>query len=82
MTQGAAALSVTLLTPAQAGERLGVSRSAIYRYVERGWLRGVYIGLGQQRDRLRLRDDDLDEFIETRTRTAPTTTDDILAASS
>lgn len=61
--------SVLLLTPAEAGERIRASEAHVYRLIEDGELRAVDIATpGSSRQKTRLRSDDLDAYIERRTR--------------
>jgi excisionase family DNA binding protein len=80
MTPPAAA--TTLSTPAEAAQRLRVGIRTVYRLVESGDLRAVNVA-AKGGTRLRIREDDLAAFIETRTAsaTAPSI-EDALAASS
>lgn len=55
-----------LYKPAEAGKLLGVHEQTVRRLVRDGHLRGVDMGVPGY-PRLRIRDDDLEAFIETRT---------------
>jgi excisionase family DNA binding protein len=70
-----AAASVTLYTPAEAGDRIRASESHVYRLIADGKLRSVDIAQpGSRKPKTRVRSDDLDAYIEASTReTAPTT---------
>jgi len=60
-----------LLPVPVAAERLGCSEMHIYRLVSTGELRAVDISLkGAGKSKTRIREDDLDEYIEARTRRA------------
>jgi excisionase family DNA binding protein len=60
-----------LLPVPVAAERLGCSEMHIYRLVSTGELRAVDISLkGAGKSKTRIREDDLDEYIEDRTRRA------------
>ncbi len=59
-----------LLKPAEAGEVLGVHADTIRRMVAHGTLRSVDVG-SPGFPRLRIREDDLHEYIDDRTRAAP-----------
>jgi excisionase family DNA binding protein len=68
----AASPSVTLYTPAEAGERVRASESHIYRLIAEGALRAVDIAQpGSRKPKTRVRSDDLDTYIEKSTRAAP-----------
>lgn len=61
--------SIALLTPAEAGERIRASEAHVYRLIEDGELRAVDIAVpGSSRQKTRVRSDDLDAYIEKRTR--------------
>jgi excisionase family DNA binding protein len=65
------AQALTLLTPAEAGERLGASEMHVYRAIAAGELRAVDIAqTGAKRSKTRVRSDDLEAYIESRTREA------------
>jgi excisionase family DNA binding protein len=65
---------VVLLTPGQAGERLGCSLSHVRRLISRGELRAIDVaGAGSRRTKLRVRSDDLAWYIDSRTPTGPVT---------
>jgi len=65
--------SAKLLTPAEAGERLGASAMHVYRLIACGALRAVDIAQpDSRRSKTRVRDDDLAAYIEANTRTAGT----------
>jgi excisionase family DNA binding protein len=71
MKRGAATPPLVLLTPAQAGERLGASEMHVYRAIAAGDLRAVDIANpGSKRSKTRVRSDDLEAYIEARTRRA------------
>jgi excisionase family DNA binding protein len=71
MSRRPPAASVTLYTPAEAGERIRASESHIYRLVADGVLRSVDIAQpGSKKPKTRIRSDDLDAYIETSTRAA------------
>lgn len=59
-----------LLTPAQVGKHFGVHEDTVRRWVAAGKLRAVDIGTTKY-PRLRIREDDLTQFIEDRTHSAP-----------
>lgn len=62
-------MSPRLYKIAEAGERLGCSENGVYRLIAGGQLRAVDIAPpGSRRSKTRIRDDDLAEFIERRTR--------------
>jgi len=63
-------VSTQLLTPAQAAERIGVkSTNTIYRLIAEGALRAVDIKVPPaKRSKTRIREDDLEAFIEANTR--------------
>ena len=64
--------SAQLLTIPDAAERLGCSEMHIYRMVSSGELRAVDISQkGARKSKTRIRSDDLDAYIEARTRCAP-----------
>jgi excisionase family DNA binding protein len=66
---------VALLTPAEAGERIRASEAHVYRLIEDGELRAVDIAVqGSSRQKTRVRSDDLDAYIEKRTRHAESPT--------
>lgn len=52
-----------LLKPSEAGERLKVSAKTITRMVIRGDLKGVDVGLGKRRGRIRVIESSVDAFI-------------------
>ena len=59
------AVEVVLLTPRQAGERLGCSPSHVRRLIARGELRVVDIArAGSTRTKLRVRSDDLGRYVD------------------
>jgi excisionase family DNA binding protein len=71
--QRVAAQALTLLTPAEAGERLGASEMHVYRAIAAGDLRAVDIAQPcAKRSKTRVRSDDLEAYIEARTRHAGT----------
>lgn len=55
-----------LYTTAEAGELLGVSGVTVWRWINAGRIRAVELGTGDK-PKLRIRDDDLQQFIEDRT---------------
>ena len=67
--------SVTLYTPAEAGDRIRASESHVYRLIAEGALRAVDIAQpGSRKAKTRVRSDDLDRYIEESTRkTGPST---------
>lgn len=68
MSRRPPAASLTLYTPAEAGERLRASESHVYRLIADGNLRAVDIAQpGSRRPKTRVRSDDLDAYIEART---------------
>jgi excisionase family DNA binding protein len=68
MTQRSAS-TVSLLTPAAAGERLGCSDMHVYRLIAAGELDAVDIAQpGARRSKTRIRSDAVDAYIEARTR--------------
>lgn len=60
-----------LLSLKEAGERLGVSHDTVNRLVRQGALRVADVSAGAQRARLRISEDELARFIESRTYSAP-----------
>lgn len=61
--------SIHLLTPLAAAERLNCSDMHVYRLVSTGELRAVDISLkGAGKTKTRIRSDDLEAYIEARTR--------------
>jgi excisionase family DNA binding protein len=69
MSRRSPAATLLLLTPAEAGERIRASETHIYRLIEDGELRTVDIAQpGSRRRKTRVRSDDLDAYIEKRTR--------------
>ena len=61
-----------LLTPREAAERLRCSVAHLYRLITQGELRAVDIaGARSRRTKLRIRSDDLAEYIDARTRSTP-----------
>jgi excisionase family DNA binding protein len=60
-----------LLTTTEAGHVLGVSRDSVLRLIRSGGLRVVDVSTGG-RPRLRIRDDDLDAWIDAHTAPAST----------
>lgn len=56
-----------LLTVKEAGERLGIGRNAVYTLINSGELRVVNVAGHGKRPRLRVRDDDLQRFIDANT---------------
>lgn len=58
-----------LLTLPQAGARLGCSRTHVYRLIAAGKLRAVEIKAAGTRPKTRVRESDLEAFIEAHTRT-------------
>ena len=70
-----AAPALSLLTPAEAAARIGASEMHIYRLIADGELRAVDISQrGSKRSKTRVRSDDLEAYIEVRTRTVGTPT--------
>jgi excisionase family DNA binding protein len=67
-------VSLRLHTIPEAAQLLSVHRSTLYDLIARGELRVVDLSTGGSRTKSRVRSDDLDAFIEARTRTAPRTT--------
>ena len=68
-----AAPTLSLLTPAEAAARIGASEMHIYRLIADGELRAVDISQrGSKRSKTRVRSDDLEAYIETRTRVVGT----------
>jgi len=68
-----AAPGLSLLTPAAAAARIGASEMHVYRLIADGELRAVDIAQrGSRRSKTRVRSDDIDRYIETRTRQAGT----------
>lgn len=63
-------MSVQLHTPEQAGEVLGVTAKSVYRLIALGELRAVDVAVSGTRSKTRVRDDDLQDFINLRTRQA------------
>ena len=61
-------MSTQLLTPDEAGERLGVTAKSVYRLIALGELRAVDVAITGTRPKTRIRDDDLQRFINQRTR--------------
>jgi excisionase family DNA binding protein len=59
-----------LLSTAEAGERLGVAGITVWRWVRSGKIPAIDIGSPGQ-PRLRIREDDLQQFIEDRTLDIP-----------
>jgi excisionase family DNA binding protein len=73
MSKGSPAAALTLLTPAQAAARIGASEMHVYRAIAAGELRAVDIASpGAKRSKTRVRSDDLEAYIEARTRCAGT----------
>lgn len=65
-----AADSIVLFTPREAAGRLRCSENHVYRLIARGTLRAVDIAQpGSWKPKTRVRSDDLDAYIEARTRT-------------
>ena len=65
--------ALSLLTPAEAAARIGASEMHIYRLIADGELRAVDISQrGSKRSKTRVRSDDLEAYIETRTRVVGT----------
>jgi excisionase family DNA binding protein len=63
--------SIHLLTPLAAAERLGCSDMHVYRLISTGELCAVDISLtGAGKTKTRIRSDDLDAYIDARTRRA------------
>jgi excisionase family DNA binding protein len=68
-----AASGLSLLTPAEAAGRIGASEMHVYRLIADGELRAVDIAQrGSKRSKTRVRSDDIDQYIEARTRQAGT----------
>jgi excisionase family DNA binding protein len=64
--------AVQLLTITQVMDRLGIkARSTIYELISSGELRVTDVAATGKAPRSRVREDDLQKFIEARTRTAP-----------
>jgi excisionase family DNA binding protein len=64
--------AVDLLTIPVTATRLGASEMHVYRLIASGDLRAVDISQpGSRKTKTRIRSDDLDDYIESRTRTAP-----------
>jgi excisionase family DNA binding protein len=68
-------MSISLLTIPQVAERLQLDRSTVYRLIESGQLSVVDVSTGRTttgsgKPKSRVRDDVLDAFIESKTRTA------------
>lgn len=83
MTQGDAVSATRLYTIPETAARLGIERNTVYRLINAGALRGVNIAASGSKSRLRIREDDLAEFIEARTAsTEKPSTDDAFAATS
>lgn len=61
-------LAPQLLTIPQTAQRLGLGRTAVYQLIATGELRSVDLGHG--RSKTRIREDDLLDFVEKRTRAA------------
>jgi excisionase family DNA binding protein len=60
---------LSLLTPAEAAGRIGASEMHVYRLITDGELRAVDIAQrGSKRSKTRIRSDDIDAYIEARTR--------------
>lgn len=71
-----------VLNMEEAAERLGVGRRTVYRLIAQGELRAVNVspsGAAGRRPRMRVREDDLAAFIESRT-LAPIESGDVVAA--
>lgn len=60
-------MSTQLHTIPQTAQRLGISRTSVYDLIAAGQLRVVDVGTGRS-PRTRVRDDDLQAFIDGRTR--------------
>jgi excisionase family DNA binding protein len=60
-----------LLAIPRVAERLDCSRTHVYRLIAAGELRSVEIKATGKRPKTRVRSDDLEAFIDARTRTAP-----------
>ena len=59
---------VLLLTPREAADRLGCSVNHVRRLISRGELRAIDIaGAGSRRTKLRVRNDDLGRYVDSRT---------------
>jgi excisionase family DNA binding protein len=61
-------VSTQLLTIDEAGERLGVSGKTVHRLIALGKLRAADVAATGSRARTRVRDDDLQDYIEAITR--------------
>lgn len=59
-------MSTRLYTTAEAGKRLGVSAVTVWRWINLGRIRAVELGT-PDKPKLRIRDDDLQQFIDDRT---------------
>jgi excisionase family DNA binding protein len=60
-------MSVQLLTVTEVGKRLGVGRVTVWRHVKNGHLRVVDVATGGTRPCLRIREDDLQAFVDSKT---------------
>jgi excisionase family DNA binding protein len=60
----------TLLSPTRVAERLDCSRPHVYGLIAAGRLRAVEIKASGTRPKTRIREDDLEAFINANTRTA------------
>ena len=64
-------MSTQLLTIPQAADRLEIAPNTVYRLIASGDLRAVDMAVsGTRKSKTRVREDDLDAFIEGRTREA------------
>lgn len=63
-------MSTKLLSPTHVAERLDCSRPHIYGLIAAGRLRAVEIKAKGTRSKTRIREEDLEAFIEANTRTA------------
>lgn len=65
-------MTTTLLKPAEVAEVLGISENGAYRLIANGQLRAVDVSQpGARTSKTRVRSDDVEEFIERRTRASP-----------
>lgn len=61
----------TRLTPEEAGNRLGVTRSQVAAFIRKGYLKATNVGDGTIRPRWQIHQDDLDDFIAHRDEIIP-----------
>ena len=67
---------LVLLKPREAADALGISENGVYRLIASGQLRAVDVSQpGARSSKTRLRADDVEAFIEARTRASPTRRD-------